>query len=233
MDGGLFPGRAYGFAARKKVGKTALAATISANLNARGIRHLFICGEMSAKEVQQRILARYSDTYPSAFRSDYGQSPDFSKRLAEASSRLTRSTLFRDAPGLTFAELRRICTLAVERKKVAGIILDYWQLVGGKTKGQSTAEHLDEVAQWFANFGRKHGVWSITMAQINQDGNTRGSEGIRLACDQLFELHREDLTGPGAWLEMMETRHTAWMNVGSADNAGLMLRAKGPYFEEA
>ena len=32
MGGGLYPGKSYGFAARKKVGKTILAGTISCNL---------------------------------------------------------------------------------------------------------------------------------------------------------------------------------------------------------
>jgi replicative DNA helicase len=232
MDGGLYPGKSYGFAARKKVGKTCLAATISGNLNAANVKHVFICGEMSPKEIHQRVLARFADVFPSSFRNDYGKSVSYGTKLAEVIRAMPRATLYRNAPGLTFDELRRICTAAVERHKVTGIILDYWQLVGGKTKGQSTAEHLDEVAQWIADFGRKQGVWSITMAQINQEGNTRGSEGIRLAFDQVYELHRENLTNPDAWLEMMETRYTKWMNIGEQGKAGLLMIEKGPFFEE-
>lgn len=233
MDGGLYPGKSYGFAARKKVGKTALAATISANLNQGRVKHLFICGEMSPKEIQQRILARVTESFPSAFRSDYGESGDFSLKLAEAHRTMPRCTLYRNAPGLTFDELRHVCTAAVERHGCKGIILDYWQLVGGKAKNQSTAEHLDEVAQWIADFGRKHGVWTITMAQVNQEGNTRGGEGIRLAFDQVYQLNRENMTKPDAWIEMMETRYTKWMNIGDASKAGLFMCEKGPYYAEA
>ena len=53
MGGGLYPGKSYGFAARKKVGKTILAGSIAQNLNEKGVRHLFICGEMSPAEVQK------------------------------------------------------------------------------------------------------------------------------------------------------------------------------------
>jgi replicative DNA helicase len=233
MEGGLFPGKSYGFAARKKIGKTTLAATISANLNQSGVKHLFICGEMSPKEIHQRVLARMSGIFASSFRNDYGKSADCGQKLADAAIAMPRNTLYKNAPGLTFDDLRHIATVAVERYSVKGIILDYWQLVGGKLKGQSTAEHLDAVAQWIADFGRRQGIWTITMAQLNQDDNTRGGEGIRLAFDQLYQLHRENVTQPEAWLEMLETRYTSWNNIGSNTLPGLYMREKGPYFDEA
>jgi replicative DNA helicase len=232
MDGGLYEGKAYGFAARKKVGKTALAATISANLNNDGVKHLFICGEMSPVEIHQRVLARMAAIYPSAFRTDYGKSGDCEKKIMQALTKMPRKTLYKNAPGVSFDSLREICAIAVEKHAVKGIILDYWQLVGGKQKGQSDASHLDDVAQWLANFGRSHNVWTITMAQINQEDNTRGGEGIRLAFDQVYQLHRENLTESGAWLEMMETRYTQWLNVGSRDMPLLHMNEKGPFFEE-
>jgi replicative DNA helicase len=239
MDGGLYPGKAYGFAARKKVGKSILACTLSANLNELGVKHLFVCGEMSPKELHQRTLSRLTDTYPSAFRSDYGQSVEFQRKLADAVTRSKRCTLYYNAPALTFDELRRVVVTAVLQKRVKGIILDYWQLVGGKDGRKSTAEHLDEVAQWIADAGRKYGFWSVVMAQINQEGNTRGGEGMRLAFDQVYHLRpcgpgdHGDITNPGRWLEMLDTRYTAWANIGAADQPGLLMNAKGPYFEQA
>ncbi len=235
MGGGLFPFRSYGFAARKKVGKTVLASTISHNLNQQGIKHLFICGEMSPKEIHQRTLSRITDTFPSAFYSDYGKSQDFMNRLAQAAKQTKRCTLYHNAPGLTFSELKRAVALAVYRHKITGFILDYWQLVGGKEPGRSTSEHLDEVAQWIADFCRKNGLWSITMAQINQEGNTRGGEGIRLAFDQVYALRgmgeKEDISEPQRWLDMMDTRYTQWMSIGDQNEPGLLMNPKGPFFE--
>lgn len=232
MDGGLYSGKSYGFAARKKVGKTAYAATISSNLNMAGVKHLFICGEMSPKEIHQRVLARAAAIFPTAFRTEYGQSDNCNRKLMDAINQMPRNTLYKNAPGLTFDALRQICTIAVEKHKIKGFILDYWQLVGGKEKNKSTAEHLDEVAQWIADFARTYDIWTITMAQINQDGNTRGGEGIRLAFDQLYQIHRENLTGGDSWIEMMETRYTPWVNIGAKEKPGMMMMDKGPYFEE-
>jgi len=232
MDGGLYAGKSYGIAARKKVGKTSFAATISFNLNRQKVDHLFICGEMSAREIQQRILCRAANVYPSSFRNEYGKSTEFQNKMLTAMNNMPNHTFFQNAPGMTFSSLKQSCRLAVEKKKVKGIILDYWQLVGGKRNGQSTSEHLDEVAQWIADFSRKNDIFTLTMAQINQEGNTRGSEGIRLAFDQLYHLHREDLTQPQTWLEMLETRYTPWANIGDEIRPGFMLSEKGTWFEE-
>jgi replicative DNA helicase len=237
MGGGLYPGRSYGFAARKKVGKTVLASTISCNLNLEGVKHLFICGEMSPKEIHQRNLARLTNSFPSEFRNEYSQNKSFETKVASAAFASKRCILYHNAPGLTFTELKRVASSAVFRHSIKGFILDYWQLVGGKEKGKSTSEHLDEVAQWIADFGRKHGVWTITFAQINQEGNTRGGEGIRMAFDQVYQIRgmgeNEDISFPDRWLEMMDTRYTAWGNIGSAIQAGLSMNPKGPYFELA
>lgn len=231
MGGGLYPGFSYGFAARKKTGKTILAGTISQNLNGQGTRHLFICGEMSPEEVQQRNLCRWLNVFPSEFR---GMAPgfEFQKRIAAIADQSKRACIYRKAPGLTFTQLRQIVSSAVDRMKITGIILDYWQLVSGKDKGKSTAEHLDEVAQWIADYCRRESLWSIVMGQINQEGNTRGGEGMRLAFDQVYQIYRPDLGKSETWIEMMETRYTAWENIGSEKVPGLYLNHKGPYFEQ-
>ena len=232
MGGGLYPGRSYGFAARMKVGKTVLASTLSHNLNLAGVKHLFVCGEMGDEEIHERCLARQTDSDPSDFRGDGSDSPHFLGKIADYVVRDNRCAIYQNAPGLTFDALKRYVASALYRRKIQGVILDYWQLVGGKPKGKSTAEHLDEVAQWIADYCRQHGIWSITMAQINQEGNTRGGEGIKLAFDQVYELIREDDSMPEAWLKMLNTRYTPWLSIGSKTSPGLFMNPKGPFFEQ-
>lgn len=233
MGGGLYAGKSYGFAARKKVGKTVLASTISYNLNAAGVPHLFICGEMGPQEIHERNLCRELNVYPSIFNSPEAKETCFQDRLKHSAAKSNRCIKYQNAPGLTLADLRQFIAAAIAKHKIQGVILDYWQLVEGQEKGQSEATHLGKVAQWLANYGRKYGVWNITMAQINQEGNTRGGEGLRLAYDQVFQIHREDISAPKAWVEMMDTRYTKWTNIGSEECPGLLMNAKGPYFEIA
>lgn len=234
MDGGLHIGKSYGFAARKKVGKTILAGTLSYNLAIREQKHLFICGEMSPEEIHQRTLARVGNFYSSAFRSSQSKTAQFAKDFANSVNWAQKNILYSNSPGLTFEKLRRTVKRAIIQHQIKGFILDYWQLVGGKDGKKSTAEHLDEVAQWIADTCRKHRIWSITMAQINQEGNTRGGEGMRLAFDQVYQIHRPsgDEKSPFVWMEMLDTRYTKWMNIGSDDNLKIKLVERGPYFEE-
>lgn len=238
MGGGLYPGKAYGIAARKKVGKTILAGTISHNLNIRGVKHLFICGEMGEREIHQRVMGRHLKLYSSAFRGGYDRAL-LAARLKTAAREIPKNAIYLDAPGITFERLRDAVVMAHMKYGIAGFILDYWQLVGGKQGRDSEANHLQEVAQWIAEIGRKLGIWSLTMAQINQDGNTRGSEGMRLAFDQVYQIHpvsgiggEPDVSQPGRWLEMMDTRYTRWTNIGSAELPRLFLHERGVYFDE-
>ena len=233
MGGGMMPGYTYGFIARKKVGKTVLASTISSNLNYSGIRHLFVCGEMGMKQIHQRVLARRAKIDPSKFRG-LG-SPHDRQWMSDVANVVyddPGNCLYHNAPGMSFHSLKQGYLEAVCCKKVQVVILDYWQLVGGKGKGQSTAEHLDEVAQWLADTGRRYEVANIIMAQANQEGNTRGSEGLKLACDQAYQIHRPDTSLPGVWLEMEETRYTPWQNIGSEEDHPLQMNPQGPWFQQ-
>lgn len=234
MEGGLYPGKCYGFAARKKMGKTILAGSISHNLNMAGIRHLFVCGEMSPAEIQKRTLARQLHVNQSMFNSRSGKTAEFMQRVASVALKSRRAMIYKNAPGLTFEDLKNHILLARMQRNITGFILDYWQLVGGKRKGQSDASHLDEVAQWIADVCRKYDMWAITMAQINQEGNTRGGEGIRLAFDQVYILHapEDDPARSERWLEMSDTRYTPWRSVGSATKPAFYLNEKGPHFSE-
>jgi len=234
MEGGFYAGKTYGIAARKKMGKTALAATLSHNLNMSGVKHVFICCEMSPEEIQQRVIARAVGCYASDFRNDRGRTSKFMNQIAEYARLMPKNVIYKNAPGTTFDELKYIYSSAIDRHGVKGIILDYWQLIGGKQKGQSDASHLDEVAQWIADYSRKRGVWSLVMAQINQEGNTRGGEGMRLAFDQVYCLQspEDDPSRSVRWLDMMETRYTGWKNIGSENSPRLQINPKGVFMEE-
>lgn len=235
MGGGLHPGLTYGFGARKKVGKTILAGTLSYNLDKAGCKHLLIAGEMGMKQIHQRLLARHANSFTTAFRDKGYQSEQFMNSLGDYSSNYGQNILYQNAPGLTFDDLKQYMSRAAYKFKCKGVILDYWQLVGGKNSKDSDAKHLDNVAQWIADFCREQNMWSVVFAQINQEGNTRGGEGLRLACDQMYQIHRPDVTMPHTYVEMMDTRYTAWGDIGDMETgeAGWMMEERGPYFRDA
>lgn len=232
MGGGLYPGYTYGIGGRKKMGKTTLAGTISDNLKNAGVKHLFVALEMHNTEIVQRKMARSLNVYTSAFRSTAMRSDfEFHKRVAAQAANSNDVVIYRrSAGGITLPQLQKLLMAAVYQHRIKGFILDYWQLVQGT--GNNRVEHLDNVAQWLANFARKNGIWCIVTAQMNQDGNTRGSEGLRNACDMMLEYCKADPTQSEGWIEMKETRYTEWADVGNEHNPAYELNERGVWLKE-
>jgi replicative DNA helicase len=229
IGGGFFAGKCYGVAARKKVGKTCFAATVSHNMNCYGTKHLYLAGEMSPEEIEQRNMARVLKI----------NSVEFLKRgntklpgmVADYALEVPDNMIYEAAAGCTLDDIRRMVARAIVQHGITGFILDYWQLVGGKGRNESEEYHLRNVAQWVADTCRKEGLWALVLAQVNQEGNTRGGEGLKLASDCYFTLHREK-DEEGAWLEMEESRYVLYADVGSEQYPGLWLNKHGPYFED-
>lgn len=248
MGGGLYPGFMYGLSARKKMGKTIFAGTISHNLNhgisyrpgsstplmLPGVKHLFIAGEMGEEYIEQRNLARDLNLLPKRFlvNQDGLIDNDVIDQVAGAATTGPRNTIFVDAAGITLDELKTLIPAAVAKHKIRGFILDYWQLVKGGRPGAETA-HLDAVAQYIAEACKRYNIWNITTGQLNREGTARGGDGLQNACEQHYILHRPDPTLGEAWLQQTDTRYTEPMNVGKKTKPGLILNPHGPYFEQA
>lgn len=235
MGGGLFAERAFCIAARKKQGKTMIAGQISGQLSKDGVRHLFVCLESGPGLIAQRAMAsamgRNSLTFIDR---DLRRDSGFVSKAANAAVTLPDACLYLDAPGLTFDRLRREVVNAVLAHKCQGFILDYLQLVQGQRKGQNKAEFLDDLAQWISEICRKRKIWALVLAQMNQEGNTRGGEGVRLAFDFSAELKRDQNgEGSGAWIQGLDSRWAPLMDAGSDTHPALILnKSVGPRFEE-
>lgn len=230
IGGGLLPGKMYAIAARKKVGKTALLGTISHNLNWHHVKHLFIALEMSPEEIEQRKIA-----HQLGFNSINFLKRKLNGDLKRASDYVVSTpdfTVYEHSPGATLDEIQRMISRAVLHHGIKGVILDYWQLVTGKQKGENEEYHLRMVAQWLADCCRRQNLWAIVAVQLNQEGNSRGGEGIKLACDMYLALHREKQS-EGAWIEMEESRFVPYAHVGSDTCPGLWFRKNGPHFDDA
>jgi replicative DNA helicase len=237
MAGGLYAGRAYGIAGRKKDGKTCLAGTISYNLNLAGVPHLYVCCEMSAAEIEHRNIGRALGFNALAFLNERTRNdPVFQGRVAQYAVSAPSNVLYEDRPGIAFTDLRACVEGAATRHGIRGFVVDQLQLITGWQRVQNRAEFLDEVSQWIATVCRKRDIWALVLAQINQDEtkpNVRGGEGMRLAFDQVYALRSDQGTPPRAWLEMWDTRYTHWRNIGSEAAPALLMNTKaGPFFEE-
>lgn len=230
--GGMWTGKLYGIAARMKVGKTVGLTTIARNVARAGHRVLYLALEMGQAEIAQRAIAAALGCNSMHFlrRED----PHMPSRLVGYALRRDApeldNLLFRDCPGCTFDQLRSITQTAVAKHEVKLLVLDYWQLVQGTPKGQTEAQHLGTVAQWLADFARRSGVAVLTAAQINRDGHTRGSDGLRLACDWYGHMH--PVGDRDRWIEALDSRYAMRADGGSEASPPLYIDNVGPMLRE-
>jgi replicative DNA helicase len=188
---------------------------------------------MGEEGIAQRIIARHLHTNSIAFlRRDNEFLERDTRRFAD---RCNAPLFFEDRPGLTFQALKSMAGEYVARHGIKMICVDYFQLVGGRLPRQSQAEHFDVVAQWMADFAKATGTAMVVPSQINREGEARGGDGFRLACDMFLCQHKvlqPDGRTEGVWLEMMDSRYTATTDIGSEDCAAFFIHKHGPHLSE-
>jgi len=234
MGGGLYAGFTYGIGGPEKAGKTTFAHTISYNLNESEVPHAYIALEMGSLQIEQRNIARKIGCNSLVFRQRGLDDDDHMKqKILHHTANVKPYTWYLDMPGSTIQEIEAELARLVIKQKISGFILDYWQLVGGRSKGDTEERHLREVAQWCANFARRHNIWCILLAQLNDNGELFGGKGLKKACDQLYYIRVAD-DGKGLYLQMNESRYTPACDVGDSVNPAFRVNVQaGPHIMES
>lgn len=232
MIGGFHKGRAYGLVGRKKQGKSTFAATILKNLNDQGAKTLVILLEMGAVPYEHRIVARELGINGLAFLDQKARHESkFLDQVHRYAHQAADSLFYVDRPGMTFDQLQNVIHYYKFKHDIEGVVVDYMQLLRGRRDRQTGAEFMDDVAQWFAEAVKKLDIWALVLAQMNQDGNVRGGEGMRLAFDQVYALE-PSAAKDEAYLPMWESRYTPAVDIGTKYDGAYKLSLVGPHFEE-
>ena len=236
MGGGVFAGFTYGLAGQEKRGKTTLAHTISHNLNQIGVLHAYIALEMGSMQIEAKNQARMVGVNSLAFLQESMRSNlDVKRRIAENINSCPDNTIYLNMAGGSLMQIQTELLKLISKQKIKGFILDYWQLVTGVPKGQTKSDFLFEVAQWMANFSKKHDIFCILLSQVNREGAMFGSSGIEKACDQLYTIELPEVEGltRDLWLKMTHSRYTPIYDVGSPQSPALTVNTKaGPFIED-
>jgi len=222
LGGGLYAGFTYGFCGAEKAGKTTLAHSISYQLECP---HLYAAMEMGALQIEQRNMAREGGFNSLMF---LDNAKGCEEKIKDIKSK--QNVNYLDCPGASCDEILYNVSGAAIKLGIKGFIVDYWQLIGGRQRGDSEEYHLRNAAQQIANFARKHGLWCIILAQMNKGGELFGGNGLKKACDQLFMIEEAD-ADDSRYLKMDASRYTLKVDVGSPSAPGLVIDVrKGPHF---
>ena len=232
MAGGLYKGFMYAFCGKEKAGKTTIGHTISYNLKCP---HMYVALEMGSTQIEQRNVARAVGENSIEFLNNRAKMA----RILVAREQEIKNTMahspriYYDAQGAGIYDILGKITQARIKYGIKGFIIDYWQLVGGKQKNDTEERHSRMIAQAFADYSRKHGVWCILLAQMNKDGQLFGGNGLRKACDQLYMINTCELYPDGRWLRLDASRYTDRYDLGSDDVPAFKINKQvGIHFEE-
>lgn len=229
MGGGAYPRRSYCIAARQKQGKTVLLATIWYNMRMQGNKVMYICAEMGEKEIHQRNIARSIKKNSQAFYSQRTKK-EFVDALIGYQQSQSNDGLFVDAAGIRLDQMIRAVEVGVHKYGIKGFFLDYVGLVTGHQRGENDAKFIERVCNEIAKLCKRHNIFCVYAAQINRDGDLRGSDGPKNAADQLYFLHKKEGT-VYAWMEQDASRYTPELHVGTEENPGLEFDYSGPHFK--
>jgi len=237
LGGGLAPATMMGIQARMGVGKTMLLGTIAMSLTAQDVPWLFICCEMGAERILERMVASETGCNSSRFRQRLDPD-DCDAKITSFRARYGHTRgYWAYQPGLSFDRLRSIAEQAAHKLAIRVLLLDYLQLITGAAKGQTKAEFFFEVAQWLAAFSGQHDAAVVLSAQTNRAGDVYGSDGLAMACDWLGALQEAEITDRMTddqllWVEVVKNRDGAAGNLGSPDSPAFRIDKIGPRIRE-
>jgi len=124
-----------------------------------------------------------------------------------------------------------VVNTAVMTLGIKGFFLDYLQLVKGCPRGMSEAKHLEDVAQWIADICKEHKIFAVYAAQLNREGEVRGSDGAIMAADAVYYLRKNQETHL-AYMECRVSRYFESSDIGTEGCPALKMDMHGPHYRE-
>lgn len=232
MLGGPKPSRLYGVGGLFGRGKTILLGSISDNLNGMQCPHLHISLETEPEDIEIRNMARAMDINSDAVY-DPGN-PNHGRFVQNAQAycdQVYDFTYYAHKPGASKDEIQRLIIQAVHKHGIKGFLLDYWQLMEGREKGQSEDAHLRSCANMLAALCRRERIWGIVAVQVDEVGQVCFSpKGMKQAASLFITLKREP-NEDKAMLITDKSNYTPYANIGvSAGTPGLIFDRIGPHF---
>jgi replicative DNA helicase len=173
--GGLRPGAVYVVAARPGMGKTVVAAQLAATLAEHG-KVAFSSLEMSDEELVSRLIAERLQIHVGKLKDNRLSERDWNN-IADGMAKLNRLDIAIDDRSSVSAVEVRVHAKAVAREgKLAGVVVDYMQLMTSKSKMDRHLQ-VSEFSRQLKIMAKDLQVPVIALSQLNRNSESR-AEGI-------------------------------------------------------
>lgn len=173
MLGGLLPGALYTVGARPGVGKTVVGVQLAMSLATRGAVPI-ISLEMRTPELHARMISATARV-PMKRLKDRTLTDDDWQRISDASPALSALPIaILDRPSATIGEIRRFVTATARRKPLAGVVLDYLQLIKS-LPGDRRARHeyISDLTRELKTLAMELQVPVVLLSQLNRQSTQR------------------------------------------------------------
>lgn len=199
---GLQPGAVYVVGARPAVGKSVVAVQLAqAMLNHGSVA--FISLEMSRNDLNLRIMANELKIPMNKFMERSLDSADWKKIATWTHAQTTRPLAVLDRPSSSITEIKRFIRSTHRRKPLAGIVVDYLQLMS-QPNGDRRPRHefVSDMSRELKILAMEYNVPVIVLSQLNRNSTNRTdalpqmsdlreSGSIEQDADVVMLLHRE------------------------------------------
>ncbi len=208
MTAGMQRGDLIIVAGRPSMGKTAFSMNLAQNASIRGddtgVVAVFSL-EMSSQQIAMRMLACEARVDMQNLRTGRFSSEDW-RKLAAASGSLAESAIYvDDTPAISVMELRSKCRrLKREAKKLDLVLIDYVQLMSGRTNSDNRAQEISEITRSLKGLAKELDVPVIALSQLNRSleqradkrpvmSDLRESGAIEQDADVIMFIYRDEV----------------------------------------
>ena len=200
--GGLRPGAVYTVGARPGVGKSVLGIELGLVMAQHGGVAMFSL-EMSQDDVNKRILANQKEIPMNRLMSPSELTDADYRKIAEWRNEFRRPFAVNKSPQVTIAEIRRFARNVDRRDPIAGVVVDYLQLIGQAPHDKrSRQEFVSDMSRNLKLLAMELNVPVVMLSQLNRElegrnngmpklSDLRESGSIEQDSDVVLLLHRD------------------------------------------
>ena len=221
LGGGVMPAMFVMVGALGKTGKTVFLTTISYNWDKAGIDHLFITLERSDEVIESLKIGR--ELGVSARRLTEHQASAMALAHMRSHTRYLHSTT------LDIEQIRHEILFQKKRFGIRAALIDYWQLIQGRKKGESLQEFRGRTAQEIQRTAIDADMPILMTCQVGDSSGFRDWESAKTAANLFLQINR-DRSSAETWFQVITTNVTEEADIGSVANPPVVLRDEGPHF---
>lgn len=191
-------------AARPAMGKTSFALNIAQHAAIRaGVPTAIFNLEMSRAQLTNRILCSEALVSGNKLKDGTVDANDWVRIGENLSSIATAPIYIDDSSTISVSEIRAKCRRLKQQKKLGLVIIDYLQLMQGKTRTENRQQEVSDISRSLKIMAKELDVPVITLSQLSRGPESRGdkrpmlsdmreSGAIEQDADIVMFLYRDD-----------------------------------------